>query len=88
VVVADIAVDAAERVAAAIAGSGGMATARRVDVTREQDVAGLVEETAAVYGHLHYQFNNAGIAIGGDARDLALSSDGSPPGAFHFGGVS
>jgi NAD(P)-dependent dehydrogenase (short-subunit alcohol dehydrogenase family) len=73
VVVADIAGDAAERVAAAIADGGGMAAAHQVDVTREQDVASLVEETAAVYGHLDYQFNNAGIAIGGDARDLALS---------------
>src|SRR5262249_43852030 len=71
--IGDIAEDAAERVAAAIADAGGMATAHRVDVTREQDVASLVEETAAVYGRLDYQFNNAGIAIGGDARDLALS---------------
>lgn len=72
VVVADIAGDAAERVAAAIVAGGGMATASRVDVTREQDVTSLVEETAAEYGRLDYQFNNAGIAVGGDARDLTL----------------
>jgi NAD(P)-dependent dehydrogenase (short-subunit alcohol dehydrogenase family) len=72
VVVADIDEDAATRVAATITGSGGHATARRVDVTREQDVRRLVEQTAAEYGHLDYQFNNAGIAIGGDARDLTL----------------
>jgi NAD(P)-dependent dehydrogenase (short-subunit alcohol dehydrogenase family) len=70
VVVADIAEDAAKRVAAAIADGGGKATASRVDVTREQEVTSLVEETAAVYGRLDYQFNNAGIAIAGEARDL------------------
>ncbi len=49
VVVADIAEDDAKRVAGAIAGSGGRATARRVDVSLEQDMTRLVEETAAVY---------------------------------------
>jgi NAD(P)-dependent dehydrogenase (short-subunit alcohol dehydrogenase family) len=39
-------------------------------VSREHDVLSLVQETAATYGRLDYQFNNAGIAIGGDARDL------------------
>ena len=70
VVVADINGDSVKRVAAAIADSGGRATASSVDVSKEQDIRGLVEETAATYGRLDYQFNNAGIAIGGDARDL------------------
>ena len=72
VVVADINADDAGRVAAAIAGNGGRATARPVDVTREQDVRRMVEETAAAHGRLDYLFNNAGMAIGGDARDLTL----------------
>jgi len=72
VVVADIDGDNAKRVAVAVAGSGGRATASRIDVSQEQDVRSLVEETASVYGRLDYQFNNAGIAIGGDARDLTL----------------
>ena len=72
VIVADIDEDAAERVATAITDSGGQATASRVDVAREQDITRLVEDTAAAYGRLDYQFNNAGIAIGGDARDLTL----------------
>jgi len=70
VVVADINEDSARRVAAAIVDGGGRATASPVDVSKEQDVRSLVEDTAAVYGRLDYQFNNAGIAIGGDARDL------------------
>ena len=72
VVVADINGDDAKRVATAIADSGGRATASSVDVSREQDIRRLVEETAAAYSRLDYQFNNAGIAIGGDARDLTL----------------
>jgi NAD(P)-dependent dehydrogenase (short-subunit alcohol dehydrogenase family) len=70
VIVADINSGDAKRVAAAVADSGGLSTASTIDVSREQDVLSLVEETAATYGRLDYQFNNAGIAIGGDARDL------------------
>jgi NAD(P)-dependent dehydrogenase (short-subunit alcohol dehydrogenase family) len=72
VVVADIDGDAARRVAAAVADGGGRATARRVDVSHEQDITRLVEDTACAHGRLDYQFNNAGVAIGGDARDLTL----------------
>jgi NAD(P)-dependent dehydrogenase (short-subunit alcohol dehydrogenase family) len=69
VVVADINADNARRVAAAI---GGRATASTVDVAGEQEVTRLVEDTAAAHGRLDYMFNNAGFAIGGDARDLTL----------------
>jgi NAD(P)-dependent dehydrogenase (short-subunit alcohol dehydrogenase family) len=72
VVVADINEENAGRVAAAIAADSGHAGARTVDVAREQDVRRLVEDTAAACGRLDYLFNNAGIAIGGDARDLTL----------------
>src|SRR6266566_5274391 len=72
VAVADIDADGAKRVATAIARSGGRATASRVDVTHELDIRRLAEETASAYGRLDYQFNNAGIAISGDARDLSL----------------
>jgi NAD(P)-dependent dehydrogenase (short-subunit alcohol dehydrogenase family) len=73
VVVADIKGDDAKRVAASITDSGGRATASAVDVSKEQDIKALVEDTASAYGRLDYQFNNAGIAIGGDARDLTPS---------------
>jgi NAD(P)-dependent dehydrogenase (short-subunit alcohol dehydrogenase family) len=69
VVVADINADNARRVAAAI---GSQATASTVNVAIEPDVTRLVEDTAAAHGHLDYMFNNAGFAIGGDARDLTL----------------
>jgi NAD(P)-dependent dehydrogenase (short-subunit alcohol dehydrogenase family) len=72
VVVADISSGDAGRVAAAITGQGGLATATTVDVAVPEDVGRLVEQTAATYGRLDYMFNNAGIAIGGDFRDLTL----------------
>jgi NAD(P)-dependent dehydrogenase (short-subunit alcohol dehydrogenase family) len=72
VIVADISESDAGRVASAIAEHGGRAQARRVDVSDEQDFRCAVEEVAASCGRLDYLFNNAGIAIGGDARDLTL----------------
>jgi len=65
VIIADIDDDAAKRVAAAIADGGGQATASHVDVSQEQDITRLVQDTAAAYGRLDFQFNNAGIAIRG-----------------------
>ena len=70
VVVTDIDAEGAERVAASVTTAGGWAEAHRLDVSNEQQVRDLVEETASVHGRLDYLFNNAGIAIGGDARDL------------------
>jgi NAD(P)-dependent dehydrogenase (short-subunit alcohol dehydrogenase family) len=72
VVVADINSGEAERVALSITGLGGQATASTIDVSRPEQVTGLVEETAAAHGRLDYMFNNAGFAIGGDFRDLTL----------------
>lgn len=72
VVVADINTGQAERVAAAISAGGGQAQASHLDVCEAGEVRRLVEQTASEHGRLDYQFNNAGIAIGGDARDLAL----------------
>ena len=72
VVIADIDGDAASQVAERLQQSGLQADAVHVDVANEADVARLVERTVAAYGHLDYLFNNAGIAIGGDARDLSV----------------
>lgn len=72
VIVADIDGEGARRVAAAIARAGGQASACAVDVSREPDVRQLVEQAADTHGRLDYLFNNAGIAIEGDARDLTV----------------
>ncbi len=72
VVIADIDGNAASRVAGRLQQNGAPVRAVHVDVANEADVARLVESTVAEYGHLDYMFNNAGIAIGGDARDLSV----------------
>jgi NAD(P)-dependent dehydrogenase (short-subunit alcohol dehydrogenase family) len=72
VVVADINDDAARQVAARLERSGAPARAQRVDVADQADVAEMIEATVAEYGRIDYLINNAGIAIGGDSRDLSL----------------
>jgi len=72
VIVADVNSAEARRVATAITGLGGQATASVVDVARAEEVTRLVKETAAEHGRLDYMFNNAGFAIGGDFRDLTM----------------
>jgi NAD(P)-dependent dehydrogenase (short-subunit alcohol dehydrogenase family) len=72
VVVADIDGDAARQVAGRLEQSGAPALAMRVDVANEVEVAKLIESTVAEYGRVDYMINNAGIAIGGDSRDLSM----------------
>lgn len=43
-----------------------------VDVTDAQGVESLVKDTAARHGRIDFIFNNAGIAIFGNARDMTL----------------
>jgi NAD(P)-dependent dehydrogenase (short-subunit alcohol dehydrogenase family) len=71
-VVADINYEGAQAVASTIAASGGRATAALLDVTRAEDVMRLVEDTVRAHGRLDYMFNNAGIGVGGEVRDLTL----------------
>jgi NAD(P)-dependent dehydrogenase (short-subunit alcohol dehydrogenase family) len=72
VVVADIDTAGAKVVASAIAANGGRAAAALLDVTRATDVERLVEDTVRAHGRLDYMFNNAGIGVGGEVRDLSL----------------
>ena len=71
VVVADIEADAAERLASSIIQTGAQARAVHLDVASEHAVIHLTEAVTSEYGRIDYMFNNAGIAIGGDARDLS-----------------
>src|ERR1051325_7913682 len=61
VVVADYAKDAAEKLAANIRDSKGIATAIQVDVGDKKSVAAMIDQTAAKYGRLDYLLNGAGI---------------------------
>lgn len=59
IVVADLDGTAAQRVAGEIGGTGVA-----VDVTREQDLAELVERTVAAHGAIDLFCSNAGVSIG------------------------
>lgn len=61
VVLADIAHEAGEAVAAQIRGEGGRALFQRADVADGRDVEALVATAVREYGRLDCAFNNAGI---------------------------
>ena len=74
VVVSDIDGAGAAAVAAALnAGGSTRVSAVAVDVTDAAAVGALVQETIAQHGRLDLMFNNAGVAVTGDARDLTLA---------------
>jgi len=75
VVVADINLDGAERVAAAVREAGGEAAAVRVDVADAASVEAMVNFAKEKFGGLHIAVNNAGI--GGESNPTGqLSIEG------------
>jgi NAD(P)-dependent dehydrogenase (short-subunit alcohol dehydrogenase family) len=72
VVVADINLEGAETVAAGIVNRGGRASAIQLDVTESADVQQVIDDTVSRHGRLDYMFNNAGIGVGGEVRDLEM----------------
>lgn len=75
VIIADINLEAAQQRAAAINEQderGGRVSAAQLNVTNAEEVQLLVEETVSKYGRLDLMFNNAGVGVGGEARDLSL----------------
>jgi len=61
VVISDIELESAERVAAEIGGSGGTASAVQQDTASPEDSERVVRHAVDTYGALHYAVNNAGI---------------------------
>jgi NAD(P)-dependent dehydrogenase (short-subunit alcohol dehydrogenase family) len=70
VIVTDINDVGAHHVAIEICSSGGKATSACLDVTDIEGVDKFINETAVEYGRLDYIFNNAGMNICGEARDM------------------
>lgn len=71
-VIADIDLDAAERVAVEVEALGAKALPARVDVTSREEVAALAEKTWSALGGAHVLCNNAGVTTFG------LMCDGIP----------
>src|SRR3954464_7733951 len=74
VVVADINVEGAQKVADAITGEGGNALAIRVDVSDPDSTKEMAAQTLSEFGGIDYLVNNAAI-FGGMKLDFLVSVD-------------
>jgi NAD(P)-dependent dehydrogenase (short-subunit alcohol dehydrogenase family) len=73
VVCADIDLDGANETVSIIKKTGAVASAKRVDVTKHDQVKKLVADAVKEHGRIDYIFNNAGIAMLGETRDMNIS---------------
>jgi len=71
VVVTDLDEAGARAVSEAIAATGGRATAAALDVRDAAAFERILDETIAAQGRLDYLFNNAGLAVAGEAQNLS-----------------
>lgn len=69
VMVADVDLDSANKVAEKIRGSGGQADTFKVDMTREPEAEAMVRSTLAKYGQIDILCNIAGGSMGHFIRD-------------------
>ena len=72
VMLSDINSEGADKAVAAIQTAGGKAEAKILDVTDYEAFEKHIAETVAAHGQLDYIFNNAGIAIAAEFRDMEL----------------
>jgi NAD(P)-dependent dehydrogenase (short-subunit alcohol dehydrogenase family) len=72
IIAADIDLEGAKKVAADISANGGNAMAEALDVKNAEAVKVLINRVIAEYGRLDYMFNNAGIIVGAEFRDMGL----------------
>ena len=72
VIMADVNFDQVEKEVQLLLENGLKVKAAKLDVTDESAFKKIIEDTAAEYGKLDYLFNNAGIAILGEVRDITL----------------
>ncbi|MFY9610765.1 MAG: SDR family oxidoreductase [Blastocatellia bacterium] len=71
-ILADINTKGVQQFASDLTRSGGRASAAHLDVSRQEEVESLVERVVSEHGRLDYMFNNAGISVAGEVRDLSI----------------
>ncbi len=71
-ILADVHKDGLQQVASKLAESGARAETAYLDVTSAEEVQALIDKVISDHGRLDYIFNNAGIAVAGEVRDLNL----------------
>lgn len=72
IIVADVNVEGSRQVAADISAHDGHALAEALDVANAEAVKSLIDRVTTEYGRLDYMFNNAGISVGAEVRDMGL----------------
>ena len=72
VIASDINTEGVQEITSIITAAGGKARSAHLDVSKSADVTNLVNNTADQYGRIDYIFNNAGISVSGEVRDLDL----------------
>ncbi len=73
VVISDINTERIEKVKNELDETGGKVSALTLDVSDYNAVNEMVKDTVAEQGHVDYMFSNAGIAIGGEVRDITIN---------------
>ena len=72
VIATDVNLEMLQRTADAVSRKGGKILAAQLDVTNYNAFEQVVNDTVAQEGRLDYIFNNAGIAIVGEVRDVTV----------------
>lgn len=72
VVIADIQIEAGQKVVQELESAGGKASFTELNVVDPEAVQNVVDQTVATYGQLDLIFNNAGVGVSGEVRDLSL----------------
>ncbi|HEY6332319.1 MAG TPA: SDR family oxidoreductase [Blastocatellia bacterium] len=70
VIAADLNQTGVEDAVRLILEGGGRAESAHVDVANRDQVQSLVDDAVSKYGRLDYMFNNAGIGVVGEVRDM------------------
>lgn len=72
VAISDVNAERIEKVRGELNEIGAEVTASVIDVADHEAVGDMVKSIADKYGRINYMFNNAGIGVGGEVRDITI----------------